>query len=180
MIKITQPIRNLKKVQDFLATVPYGATKIAIQAIAEYLIGDETHGLKHDAPYKYKSRAQAYGQTGATFENGNPVPAGYFSAEQFRFVMARIARGQITPGTPNRTGATADAYTYKPTNGGYGATIENKSQGGYFTQHNTGQAAQPALVGWRKTAQNINENIKGALRHADAAVNAWMKNKGKG
>jgi hypothetical protein len=159
---ISFKVRNLDKVQEFIKTVPRGAVKVALDALVVYLIGNEQHGLRHDAPYKYITRKAAYGQT-------------FQSARQRRYVMAAIRSGQITPGKPNRTGDAARGYMYTETNGGYGRTIQNSDVGAYYTQSDTGQARQPALVGWRKISQNISDNISGAMRSAQAAVNAWLK-----
>jgi hypothetical protein len=169
---IRQPVRNIDKVQAFLREVPRGTVKPALNAIAVYLIGDERHGLRHSPPYKYVSRARAYGQV-------SDAPPGYFSWKQFRYVMAKIASGEITPGVPQRTGETGAAYGYHETNNGYGVTIDNPKTSAYYTQHDTGQARQPALVGWRKVSKNIQDNIKGALHNGMLAINRWLKEKAK-
>jgi len=169
-------IRGVEKVQEYLASLPYGVTKIALTALTEYVIGDETHGLKHPDPYKYASRAKAYGYTGAKFENGNPVPAGYFSAKQFRYVAA-ITKGFTMRGE-NRTGNSTDAWQYVEVSP-YNIKIVNPEPGAYWTRDDSGQARQPANVGWRKVSAVIEANIKGAMKHATAEVNNYLKSKGK-
>lgn len=168
-------VRSVEKLQKYLRSVPRGALRVALYAVTEYVIGNEQHGLKHSEPYKYVSRAEAYGSTGATFENGNPVPAGYFSAAQFRYVMASLASGKMKIGN-NRTGASADSWQYSETGEkGYGVTITNPEPSAYWTRDNVGQARQPAKVGWRKVSKVIADNMVGAIRHANAEVGKWLK-----
>ena len=156
-------VRGVEKVQAFLASIPRGAMKIALTAVTEYIIGDASHGLKHNDPYRYVTRAAAYGQT-------------FVSPQQRGYVMAKIRSGEIVPGQENRTGRTSDSYGYTETNNGYGMTILNPTAGAYYTRSDSGQAAQPEMVGWRKAAQVIADNINGAMRSAQARVNEWLKN----
>jgi hypothetical protein len=168
------PVRNLEAIRDYIKTVPRGTVRVALRAIVEYVIGDNTHGLKHDQPYKYASRAKAYGNTGARFANGNPVPAGYFSAAQFRKVAA-ITKGFTQFGRKNSPTNASGGYAYRETKGGYGATIENKEQSAYWTRDDKGQARQLGLMGWLKKSAVIASNMAGALRAGQAAVNKWLK-----
>jgi len=163
-------VRGADKVQAFLREVPRGTVRIALRAITEYLIGDGRHGLKHYPPYRGVSRASAYGDA-----SGDGAPPGYFSLRQFHYVMAHIKSGDITPGIENRTGAAAEAYGSCETNNGYGMTIYNQDRGAYYTQSDSGQANQPRLVGWRTVAQNVADNLAGAVRHARAAISIWLK-----
>ena len=48
-------VRNVKAVQDFLKSVPRGAVPVALKAFAEYVLGNDRHGLRHNEPYKYVS-----------------------------------------------------------------------------------------------------------------------------
>jgi len=155
-------VRGIEKVQAFLRDLPYGVLRVALPAIAEYLIGDGTHGLKHYQAYKYITRKRAYGQT-------------FQSDKQRRYVMAMIREGRIDPGYPHRTGRSQRGYTAKVTNGGYGVTISNPEKGAYYTRHDAGQARLNALAGWRKISAVVESNLAGALRHARAAVSAFLK-----
>lgn len=161
-------VRNQEQVQAFLRSLPKGVLRPALKAMSNYFIGDDRHGLKHSDPYKYVTRKSAYGFT-------------FHSDKQRRYVMAMIRSGEIKPGTPNRTGTSAAAWTARETNSGYGYTLENPTRGAYFTRSDRGQAAQPAKVGWRKVSKVIADNLKGALRAARAAIKKWIdENKPKG
>lgn len=174
-MQVSFKVRNVEAIQEYLRTVSRGAMRTGLYAITEYIIGNKQHGLKHAEPYKYVSRADAYGSTGATFENGNPVPDGYFSAEQYRYVMAKLASGDMKKGD-NRTGRSTDSWQYVETGAkGYGVTITNPEEGAYFTRDDYGQARQPARVGWRKISDVIADNIKGAMRHADAEIRKYLQ-----
>ena len=174
-MQVSFKFRNVEAVQKYLRTVGRGLMRVGLYAVAEYIIGNGQHGLKHAEPYKYVSRADAYGSTGATFENGNPVPDGYFSASQYRYVMAKLASGEMKIGD-YRTGVSTESWQYVETGSkGYGVTITNPEEGAYFTRDDYGQARQPAAVGWRKVSTVIADNIKGAMRHADAEIRKYLQ-----
>ena len=165
-------IRGVKEFNDFLKTIPHGGLRIALRAFTEYVIGNESHGLKHPDPYKYASRAKAYGSTGARFANGNPVPDGYFSAKQFRYVAAKT-HGFTDRGS-KRAGVSEDAWQYVEVSD-WNYKIVNPEPGAYWTRDDYGQARQPALVGWRKVTKTIMDNFAGGVRSANAALSAWLK-----
>lgn len=164
-------IRNDKEVAAFLKTLPRGTIRTALKAMADYFIGDERHGLRHNEPYKYVSRAKAGYKT---------------SAAQIRFMFAtgiieNDGKGGIKLNKYKRTKATSAAWTAKETGGGYGYTLQNPTRGAYFTRSDKGQARQPALVGWRKVSKVVKDNMKGAMRSAMAKVKEWIRaNKPKG
>ncbi len=155
-------IRGVEEWQKFIKSLPRGVVKVALPALAEWLIGNEQRGLAHYSLYKYVTRKQAYGKT-------------FQSDRQRRWFFAALDEGKILPGYPRRTGRTQRGYVQRPTNGGYGVMIENKEEGAYYTRDDKGQARLNALAGWRKTMDVVSTNIVGAIRHAQAAVNAWLK-----
>lgn len=155
-------VRGVEKLQAYLKTVPRGAVKVALAALAEWIIGTPQRGLMHYQPYKYIARAKAYGRT-------------FKSDKQRRFVMAAIRDGRIDPGVPHRTGNTQRGWYAKVGNGGYRMSVGNDTPGAYFTRHDTGQAALNALAGWRKISDIVQTNIAGAMRHARAAVSRFLK-----
>jgi len=154
-VKIT--MRGIEAVQEYLKTVPRGALKDALAAFTEYIVGNEQHGLKHADPYKFVTRKAAYG-----------FP--FFTDKQRKWFFWALNTGQIDPGSGKRSGESTGAWKAEPRNDGYRYTISNPTAGAYYTQSDTGQARQPALVGWRKVAKNIEDNLKGAMRSANAAV----------
>lgn len=153
------PIKNIDKVTAYLQSVPRGAKKEAIIGIAEYLVGDGSHGLSKDDPYKQTTREAVYGRP---FE----------SDRQRRKVMAMIRSGEIVIGQRkyNPTQA-SEGYGYKLTNGGYGATITNTEEGAHWTR------AWGGWKNWRPYMKVVEDNIRGALRHATARVNAVLRKK---
>jgi len=158
-MKTSINIRNVEKIQAYLKTVPRGTIRAAMEAIAEYIAGDESHGLKHYPGYKYVTRKSAYGMT-------------FFTAKQRRWFWANGGPDMIGD---NRTGRTADAWQVNPTNDGYRMSITNNTPGAYFTMHDFGQARQPARVGWRKVSEVVQSNLAGALRHANAMVKQFLQ-----
>lgn len=164
-------VRNAEKIQKYLQTVKRGLLRVALNAVTEYIIGDERHGLRHDDPYKYVSRKSAYGDV-----SKDGAPAGYFSWAQFRFVMAKIASGEIVPGQrKNSPTQSSQAWSYRTTDNGYISIIENDAPSTYWIRSDEGQARQPARVGWRKVAQVVADNTAGAIRHARAAVAEFLR-----
>jgi len=159
-------IRNLDKVQNYLKSLPRGTIKIALEALGEWFIGTGQRGLKRYPPYKYVTRAQAYGRT-------------FKSAKQRGYVMAQIRAGRIDPGAPHRTGNTQRGWSMSTTGGGYRLSLVNPTAGAYYSMSDTGQARLNALVGWRKVSDILSTNIKGAIRHAISKVNEFLKQKGK-
>lgn len=149
----------------FLSTLPRAARGIAAEASAEYIIGNERRGLKHYPNYKYITRKRAYGKT-------------FSSDKQRKYVMARIRQGKITPGKANRTYAIRNAWRTK----GKGAkvTIVNDANGVKYVfgdSQGRAQANQIRLVGWRTMVQVAKDNVKGAIRAADRAVQNYINSK---
>jgi hypothetical protein len=171
-------VRGVEAVQSFLKSVPRGALKVALEAFTEYIVGNDAHGLKHTEPYKFASRKSAYGYTGAKFENGKPVPAGYFSKEQYRYVMAKIASGEITPGSPRANrGESSKAWRFTPIQGGYNYRISNDKIAQYWARDDYGQPRQIAKTNLRKVSKVLADNYLGGIRSAVAAVKRYLASK---
>jgi hypothetical protein len=149
---------TILRVRDWLKALPQNVKQIASEAFAEYVVGDEGHGLKHYPPYKYLPWSKI---------------GGFVSDRQRRYVMARIHDGTITPGVSQSNGYFRDAWTYSAAGSRY--VIKNDvSYAQYLVGPGT-QATRPAMTGWRKWTQTIEDNAAGGLRHAVAKINEWMK-----
>ena len=155
-------VRNLEEVQKFLKELPRGSLRTGLKAFTEYVLGNSTRGLRHYEPYKFVTRKRAYGMT-------------FFTDKQRRYVMAKIRSGEMKVGTNQRTGNTAAAWTMQEKNNGYAYSLVNNTAGAYYTRDDSGQARQPALVGWRKVSKVVADNMRGAIRHALAEVKKWIK-----
>jgi hypothetical protein len=171
---ISLSVRGVEQLHKFFAELSPALRKILIPPIAEYLIGDESHGLKHLVRYKYVSRKAAYPNISFRTKAGNTI-VGYKNLAQFQAVHAGMRNGSINPGQDNRTGATQAGWAYKLQGGGYGASIYNSTKGAYYVQGDSSQARQPAMVGHRKVSDVISTNIKGAIRAAEQAFSRWVK-----
>lgn len=163
-MQIKFDVTGLPKVRDFLSSLSRNLRKVGIDALIEYIIGNGQHGLKQYPPYKYVTRKRAYGQT-------------FKSDKQRRYVMAKIRSGEIDPGYPHRTGRSQRGWQMVETGGKY--QIVNPEVGAYYSNDDAGQARLNALVGWRKISSIIQSNMAGAIRHAYAAINAFITQKGK-
>lgn len=154
-------IRNVEAVQSFLRSVPRGALRVALEAFTEYIVGNESHGLKHNDPYKYVTRKSAYGVS-------------FFTDKQRRWFWANGGPDMI--GKP-RTGKTSEAWRAVPSAGGYQFKITNDTAGAYHIRDDAGQARQPAKVGWRKVSKVLADNYLGGIRAAVAAVRKHLASK---
>ena len=149
---------------EFISTLPYRTRGLATEAAADFIIGDENHGLKHEPKYRYVTRKRAYGKT-------------FVSDKQRKYVMAMIKSGKITPGKANRTHAISNAWRKK--NSKTKTTIMNDAEGVEYVMGDKKQARQPALVGWRKISVIVKTNTPGAMKAADKAVTRYIKSKVK-
>lgn len=159
-------IRNMKAVNDYIKTVPYGAVKVGLKAFVDYILGDASHGLRHDEPQRYVSRAAA----------------GYTTSQkQMRYffavgILENDGSGGIKLNHYTRTGETAAAWKANPTNSGYGWTLVNNKDGAYWTRAEDGQTTQHAMAGRRKISAVIADNFLGATRHMIAEVKKFLGN----
>lgn len=53
-------MRGQDKVESMLRDVPYGAKKVVLPAVSEYIIGNDAHGLKHYPPPKGQQYERTY------------------------------------------------------------------------------------------------------------------------
>lgn len=169
-------VRGIEPLKQYLDTIPRHLRGVVSKEVANILMVEY---LRPYPDYRYASRKMAYGQTGAKFANGNPVPPGYFSAKQFRYVMADIKAGTITPGRVHRSGKLFDAW--KVTGDGVKAKISVTESKAKYAKYVVGdiQAAQPYHAGWVKAKYVIAQNLDKATEKAQKAVDEFLKEKKK-
>ena len=177
MIKVEIDPAKLKAVQEWLNSIPPGATEVIVDAGMEWLVGNEFHGAKQSPYYKYVNRYAGFPMLGGfTDSSGYNVPLGYASKKQHKYVMGAIARGEIKPGQDNRTGAMQDSYvTTKPNP--YTSITTNTSDYAKYVRGETRQTRMHDLIGWRKMSEVVSTNIAGMYRHAQSILNKWLKTK---
>jgi hypothetical protein len=69
-------VRGVESIQAMLKEMPYGTRRIAAQAATDYLIGDDTHGLKHYPPQTTQMYTRTYNLQrgwGRSQDEYNPV-----------------------------------------------------------------------------------------------------------
>lgn len=156
-------IRNLTEVTEFIKTLPAGTKKMALTEIQTYIIGDARHGLKHAPPYKYVSRKQAYGQS-------------FFTDRQRKWFFWSLNTGRLQ--LPyKRTGSLAAAW--KRGEGENSRYITNDAPYASLVQGDNTQSRHSKKIGWRTASQVVRDNIAGALRQANQAVQRWLNSKGR-
>ena len=156
MLKITS--KGIPELQRRLKSLASDIKDVATRAVAEYLVGDRTHGLKHYPEYRHVP----YSRIG-----------GFVSARQRRYVMARIREGTIDPGAPHRTGNYQRGW--QAINEGVKTQIVNSVPYAQYVGGDETQARLNKKVGWRTVSAIISTNVAGAIRHAEAAINKIVK-----
>jgi len=155
-------VKGVEEVNAFLKSIPLGATKEVTKAFGEYIIGNDQHGLRHYPPYRKVTRKQAYGVS-------------FFSDKQRRWFFANLDRLDI----PYRqTWQLKDGWTlnYPSKNQ---ATIKNRVPYASLVMGDVGQNRMAQKKGWRKVSKVIEDNVKGAMRMAEFALQRWLKAKEK-
>lgn len=165
-MNVSFKIRGIERLQEYLRSVPRGTVKVALKAFVEYVIGNESRGLKHSDPYKYVSGKQA----------------GYtWSKKQIHFFFATgiwesDGQGGVILNKYQRTGKTHAAWDYVAVTD-WNYTIINPEEGAYWTRDDKGQARMPQKANWRKQTRVIMDNMAGGMRSATAKVNEYLKGK---
>ena len=129
MLDVRLALRGDKQLKKKLNELPYGYKRVALEAFADYTIGDETHGLKW-----------------------YPVPAG----QKYE-----------------RTYNMRNAWSVHDTQGGYGPVLTNAMPYAIYVP------GRWHKYGWRQWLDVVKSNFSGAVRHAQAAVNAWIRSGAK-
>lgn len=160
---IRAEIRGLEQVKRFLESVPHGTIGLAAQEVADYLMGDSRHGLKHYPPYKHVTRKAAYGRT-------------FFSDRQRRWFFWALGSGRLKLPYA-RTGALGEGW--EKIGDKWRPVLRNKTPYAHHVMGDDRQSRMSAKIGWRTISENIADNIKGALQRAEQAIQRWLKEKGK-
>ena len=152
-------IRGLEDLQKFFKDLPYGTKKAALEAAAKYLVGDKNHGLAY-----YPDRVS----------HGADNPYRWQSDKQRRAYFATNGFGGGIP--YQRTDELSEGWEYKPLNNGYGYRIDNKVPYATYVQGESQQIGHKADR-WRQVGKILADNINGAIRSAQQAVDRFIKNK---
>jgi hypothetical protein len=151
--------------RQFLGKLPLEIRAGATREAAEYLLGDDSRGLRHYANYKYVSRKSAGLKT---------------SAAQIRFffatgILKRFSGGAIGLIKYVRENTIKQGWVIFGT--GTNVRLSNKARGAKWVV-GPQQARQPAKVGHRKASDVVATNVKGAIRAVKQFINRAIK-KGK-
>jgi hypothetical protein len=175
MIKVS--VRGLDEVRRRRAERSKEAKFFAEGKVAEYLVGDERHGLKHEPYYKHVNRYAGFPEASYTAQDGHEV-VGWHSLKQQQYVMASIREGRITPGVENRSHTLRDGWKAAPVNNTFWR-ISNDVPYANYVMGDEGQTRMHALIGWRRYSVVVASNLKGAFRHAQAELKKWFASRWK-
>jgi hypothetical protein len=159
-VQIKFTVKGLEEIKAYIAALPRGVKVAGMRAFTTYILGDESHGLRHMPAYKYVSRAAA------GYKPMTPRQRAWFWANGGPDMIGN-----------NRTGATSEGWQMSETSDWSRVNITNNADGVGWTMGEQ-QARQPAMVGWRKYLVVIASNLAGGMRAANAAVAALLAKKG--
>ena len=158
---ISIKVVGIEKVQQYLVNLPRPLKIAGMRAAAEYFIGDDNHGLKHQP---------------ARVKHDKDNPFRWTSEKQRRAYFATDGFGGGIPST--RTGALKEGWGYKETNSQWDRVqIANTTPYAKFVQGVNMQIGHIADK-WRNVTDVIASNTNGAVRAARAAVNEYLARKG--
>jgi len=153
---ITVRLRGQKELAAYLKKVRRGVKITAMRAAAEYIVGDERHGLRH-AP----SRKQ----------HGESNPYQWQTPKQRRAYFASDGFGGGIPYT--RTDTLVNSWELVDSNDWQRVGIINTWEKSSFVIGDDQQRGHKA-DGWRHYLDVVKTNINGAIRAAQRAVDAWL------
>jgi hypothetical protein len=156
---ISFKVRGLEEVQAFLKALPRGSMRSAIKAFSEYILGDDTHGLRHYPPRR---------------SHGAGNPYRWQSEKQRRAFFATKGFGKGIPSRRSYELSRGWQQSVDP----YRKTLFNRVPYAKYVMGNQQQIGH-TTDGWRKIGKVITDNVKGGMLRARQAVAKWIANKGK-
>jgi hypothetical protein len=156
---ISFKVRGLEEVERFLKALPRGTMKVAIAAMSEYILGDDTHGLRHYPPRR---------------SHGAGNPYRWQSEKQRRAFFATKGFGKGIPSRRSYELSRGWQQSVDP----YRKTLFNRVPYAKYVMGNQQQIGH-TTDGWRKIGKVITDNVKGGMLRARQAVAKWIANKGK-
>ena len=158
-----------EKVAQYIQSLPKGIKAAAMRAISEYIVGDESHGLRHDVAYKHVPRSKIPNTITIDYgpHKGKKV-RGYFSSKQYYYVIL----GNVTTGRKNDPTKMGQSWKWEQKDSQWSRTeIKGTLPFDRFpARHNR-------LAGWRHHLEVIRTNIAGAMLAGQRAVDEWLKSK---
>jgi hypothetical protein len=137
------------------------ATPVMLRSVAETLIGSGMRGLKYYPPYKYVTRKQAYGRT-------------FQTERQKRWFFWALHSGRILPGYPRRTGRFQRGWRIESVTEKQ-ALITNNEPHSVWLASDTMQARLPALVGWKRVSQTIEDSASDMANAAKVVFDGYLR-----
>jgi len=159
MPDITIKVRGLEQVKKFISDLPRKVRGLATEAAAEYLIGDDRHGLKHYPSWKRLFRHDVYKDVYFTAKDGHKV-YGFSSLRQLRKVAAIM--NEKPPSEANRT------FAYKNSWNVQGNGVKTVIYG--TLPHEKWVDRFSKKIGWRSVSDIISTNYRGAIQAAERAI----------
>lgn len=155
------PILGLEEVKALIKSLPRGVKHAFMLAFSEYIVGDESHGLKHEPTQK-------------THDENNPYQ--WTSEKQRKAFFATDGFGRGIPTV--RTHETSGGWTVATEDSDWTRVrIENEAEGAHWV-YGDGQQRGHAADGWRYYWDIVATNTTGAFSKGLAAVNNFLQSIG--
>ena len=151
---ISVKIRGVEEVKRFLETVPRGTIKVAMAAIAAYILGDDRHGLRHEPARVFHGPGNKYKW------NSDKQRRAFFATKGFGGGIPSKRTGKMKEGWR----VSVDPYR---------TTIYNRVRHSQFVVGDNQQKGHKADK-WRQVQQIVADNLQGAFRSARSAVGKWI------
>jgi hypothetical protein len=158
-------IRADENIKTLLDKMPGDIQDAATDEVMKYLQRVE----QEYPPYQYVTRAQAYPTA--------PAGPGWFSDKQRKYVMARIRKGEITPGTPRRTQNFRRGW--KIIGKGKDSLLVNEVPYGPYLKDDMQQARHMFLIGWTILSEDIRDRTDKIMLIIGSTAKKVLKQKGK-
>lgn len=161
--------------QKFISSLPIKSRGKAT-VHASHFLRQRFYESDYTQPYKYASRKMAYGNyrghDGRGWKISGSSPSGITYSRQRAWFFWSVKNGRIPgwsfsggkishDGQPHRSGAIANGW--EVTGKGVDTRIVNSAPGAVWVHDNKFQARQPALAGWTRLDDLIEENIDDAI-----------------
>jgi hypothetical protein len=147
-------VTGIPELTAYIKTLARGMKVTGMRAVAEWMLGDDTRGLRH-----YPKRVQ----------HGENNPYQWQSDKQRKAYFATNGFGGGIPST--RTDTLKNAWDFKETNSQWDRVAMTNSTP--YARYVQGAQIQRGHIAdkWRQALDVMRSNIKGAIRHAQAEVN---------
>lgn len=165
-------VRGEKQIQAAIDALPDEVKDSVTESVMQYLLNIE----RAYPPYKHITRAQAWPSKVIAFPSGKRL-VGWHSIKQFRYVMARISEGSITPGKANRT--QTFSRNWRIEDKGRNAFLVNETPYGPYLKDDQRQSPMQHMIGWTTIGADLQARRDKILERVAVGAKQAMKKRNR-